>query len=63
MGKLLRIASVLCIVVLRLSSLLLSACEMHTCNVWSTFYSGHIMKYKIGSLLSEISQVCHYLVL
>lgn len=63
MGKLLRIAPVLCTVVLRLSSFLLSACEMHGCNVWSTLYCAHIIKYKIGSLLSEILQVCHYLVL
>lgn len=50
-GKLLRIASVLCIVVLRLSSLLLSACEMHGCNVWSTLYCAHVIKYKIWKFI------------
>ncbi|EGV96907.1 hypothetical protein I79_023595 [Cricetulus griseus] len=54
MGKLLRIASVLYTVGLSLPSGLLICCEMHSYNVWSTFYCGHVIKYKIGNLLSSM---------
>lgn len=52
MGKLLRIASVLH-TVLKLPSVLLTCCEMHRYYVWSTFFCGHIIKNKIGNLLSN----------